>query len=206
MENNINEDQLPEDLDLLAANSPEVTKKINEKLAELESYKAKLIDRANQINIIHESVVVVEKIDLYSLKTWLSLPEENRFDRIRMSFYGRVLKVSNINSGDPVQEEKKKQIAVGDIISFNPDSAYSLNITIPEKLSEIWVIAVDNVLMIDKAIDYDFAKEKSVRDSVVMDYIEARRRAANFMDQHKKLTKPQSPNKGAFGNNIVKLK
>ncbi len=102
------EDQLTVDINE-ANNNPEVNKRINEKLAELAAYKKKLIDRADQIKIIHESVVVVEKIDLYSLNTWLSLPSENRFDRIRMSFYGRVLKISDIDRGDPVQEAKKKQ-------------------------------------------------------------------------------------------------
>jgi len=137
--------------------TPEIQEKLNEMVLELGNKRKILNERADKIEAIHESLVIFEKLDISSLQSWLIIPAQQQERNLVKSFYGRVLNISNIDSADPVLEARKQRLKRDSLISFNPDSAYSLNITLPIPLPEIWVIAVDNILTVDNAIEYESA-------------------------------------------------
>lgn len=137
--------------------TPEIQEKLNAIVLGLENKRKILNERADKIEAIHESLVIFEKLDVSSLQSWLIIPAQQMERNMVKSFYGRVLNISAIDSADPVLESRKRRLKRDSIISFNPDSAYSLNITLPIALPEIWVIAVDNILTVDNAIEYESA-------------------------------------------------
>ncbi len=137
--------------------TPEIQEKLNELVLELGNKRKILNERADKIEAIHESLVIFEKLDISSLQSWLIIPAQQMERNMVKSFYGRVLNISGIDSADPVLEARKRRLKRDSLISFNPDSAYSLNITLPIALPEIWVIAVDNILTVDNAIAYEDA-------------------------------------------------
>ena len=116
---------------------------------DLKKYQEKMdaMDaRVAQMNLVHEDLIIVERIEDEKLMTPLYLDEKAKAMRIHSSFYGRLIEWSRINTGDPVQEEKRSLLKKNQILSFNPDSAYSLNIT---NYPEVWVIGLNNILVID---------------------------------------------------------
>lgn len=165
----------------------EMREKVEREIAKIDSYGKALLDRVAKIELIHESLVVVEKIDVRSMKSILFFVENSKFDRLKNSYYGRILKVSGVDSGEEVIENKKKIIAVGDIVSFNPDVGYSLNIIVPEEMPEIWVISVDNILTIDKAFDPVEAKKKTIVANVLIERKNAEIQREALRREEKKL-------------------
>ena len=134
-----------------------------EVIAEIETMKKReveLLKRTELIEGINENLVIIQRIDFKQSMSFLTIDQRARMDRLRESWYGKVLLVSPTDSQDAVMEFKKKKIAVGDVISYNPESAYSLNIA---DHSEIWVIHIDNVLIIDRGYDPIKAKEAALK-------------------------------------------
>jgi len=148
---------------------PEVQTQIEEELNKMEAHYQALISRVNLMQLIHEDLIIVQKIDVRSLQTALHLPDTASFDRLRLSCYGKVLKISQVDSNDEVKEAKKNKVKVGDYVSFNPESAYSLNITVPVDMPEIWVLSIENILVVDSGFDSTVAKKKSVEFRVMME-------------------------------------
>jgi len=122
--------------------------------------KQKTLERAEKVLIVHEDLIVVERLDVKILSTWLVTDPAADKENQRNSWYARVLKVSNVNSQDSVKELKKTLLKPGDIVSVNPDVPYSLNI---KDHYEIWVLSVDNVLGVDTGFDPDKMMEENLR-------------------------------------------
>jgi signal peptidase I len=112
-----------------------------------------IFERAQEVDIIHENLVVVQKIDIVARKTTLVMDARANVNRLGHSYYGKILKISDVDTEDSIAERKKTILKVGDIVQFNPQSGYSLNIITPEDFPEIWIIGVDNILCRDTAVD-----------------------------------------------------
>lgn len=131
----------------------------DQEIEALEKRNAEIIERVNQLDILHEDVIIINRHD-NDVVSFLALDELNREGRRRSSWYGTVIKVTDIDCGDDVREKKKKEIKAGDVIIFNPESAYSLNIA---KYPEIWILHIDSVLMRDKGFNYLEAKKENIK-------------------------------------------
>lgn len=108
--------------------------------------------RVSQLRIIHEDVIIINRLDNLETLTFLAVAEKTRNGYQKDSWYGKVLKISEVGSGDTVRDQKKAELLkVGDIVSFNPDSAYSLNVA---NFKEIWILHVDNILVVDLEYNY----------------------------------------------------
>lgn len=154
---------------MMAELEQEDKSEIDQKLSQVEKYTQELIDRVAKMKIVHEGLVVVERIDIQQYRTILFLPEVARQSRIQSSVYGRVLGVSNNPSHDVIQEEKKTQLSIGDIVQFNPDAAYSLNVTTPKNYPEIWCVHIDNILLRDFGFDFMKAKRETLEYYSIME-------------------------------------
>lgn len=121
--------------------------------AELDAYKNELKsvqDRADLIEPWHEDIVLIDRIDVKKLRTFLHVDEAANKDRIRESWYGRVLKVSDRDTGDDIKNAKKSGLKVGSMVSFSTETPYSLNI---EGFYSIWVLSIENIIAVDHAFD-----------------------------------------------------
>lgn len=147
----------------------EVERAIEKEFSNFEGDQAALIERVSKMTLIHESLVVIERLDVRANDTFLHVPEEARLSRIKTSYYGRVLGISQVDSGDEVQALKKTMVKINDIVSFNPDSAYSLNVVVPQDMPEIWVVGIDNILMVDNGFDPIKARKKAITTRVLED-------------------------------------
>lgn len=167
---------------------------VDSEVAKIDGYSQALLDRVGKIDLIHEDLIIIEKIDVRSMKSLIFMVENSRFDRLKNSYYGRILKISEMDSMDEVKEAKKKRLKVGDIITFNPDVGYSLNVIVPEEMPEIWVIGVENVLGRDNGFNPMEAKRKTIIANVTI----ARRNAAiqqeELRKEHERLRRAGSPN------------
>lgn len=111
-------------------------------------------DRANKIKVFHEDAVLFHRIDTKELATWLFTDSEARAkkDNVRLSWYGKVLQISPLPHPDEFIEFKKKSLKVGDIITFNSDTPFSLNI---DGFYEIWILSINNILGLDENFDIE---------------------------------------------------
>jgi len=132
---------------------------LNKEIQELEEREVAIKERLAQMNILHEDIVVINRHDMDTV-SWLDMDERNREGRRRSSWYGTVLAISSVDCGDDVREGKKKKLKVGDVVIFNPESAYSLNVA---KFPEIWVLHVDSILMVDNGYNYMEQKKENLR-------------------------------------------
>ena len=107
--------------------------------------------RIAELKITDEKAIIVERIDLKKIGTFLHTDPAASRDNIRTSWYGRILAISDVDSGDPITETQKKNLKVGDCVLYNPDVAFSLNL---DSFYEAWVIGVMNVICIDTKFDY----------------------------------------------------
>jgi hypothetical protein len=109
-------------------------------------------ERVKKIIPIHEDEVIIERIDMKELSTFLSMDPRAEKDRIRASWYGRILRISDVEGDFPVREKKKEMLRqqMGKVINYNPDSSYSLNVS---GFYGIWVLSIDNVMNVDEEID-----------------------------------------------------
>lgn len=120
----------------------------------------KIMERAKLIIPISENVVVVQRIDMKKVSTFLHTDGNAAKDNIRTSVYGKILHISDVDTGDDIKELKKKLIKVGDYIRFNPEAAYHL--AIPD-FYELWCIGIDNVIDVDMGFNYQNLYEESLR-------------------------------------------
>jgi|SRR3990167_636111 len=151
------------DISELEVNEGDIEVRVKEELAKVDGRRAAIRERVAKMKLIHEDLIVIEKIDVQSMQSFLSLDANTRFERIRTSYYGFVLATSMVDTLDALKETKKGLINVSDVVSFNPDSAYSLNVTVPDDMPEIWILSVENILLVDHGFDPVKAKENSVR-------------------------------------------
>ena len=134
-------------------------KSLEQQIKELEDREAAIKERVAQMNIIHEDIIVINRHDM-DIFSWLDMDERGREGRRRSSWYGTIIAVSTVNCGDDVREGKKKIFKSGDVVVYNPESAYSLNVA---KFPEIWVLHVDSILMKDNAYDYIEQKKDNLK-------------------------------------------
>jgi hypothetical protein len=118
--------------------------------------------RAEALELVHEEGIIVEKINLQDLSTSLLTPSRGRNDQYRLSYYGRVIRVSEVGTGDDVKDLKKRKVSKGDYIIFNPEAAWSLNINFPQEFPEIWLLSIENILVVDKAFKPIEIKKQSL--------------------------------------------
>lgn len=131
--------------------------------AEIEALHARMKDvkeRNDKTVSINEHIVTIIRLDDIKTTTFLELAERSISDRRRSSWYGYILEISDTPTGDDIMEVKKKKLKVGDIVIFNPESAYCLNIA---EYDELWILHIDNILKIDTAYDYMKAREENIR-------------------------------------------
>lgn len=171
--------------------SDEVERAIEKEFSNFAQDQAALVERVMKMNLIHESLVVVERLDIRANDTFLYVPEQVRQSRLRLSYYGRVLGISMMDSGDEIQEQKKKILKLNDIVSFNPDSAYSLNVVVPKDMPEIWVVGVDNILMIDNGFDPIKARKKAITARVMEEKRRQNQNSKVFAEANKKAIEEQ---------------
>ena len=117
-------------------------------------------ERVKTLDIIHEHIVVIHRLENIEILTFLHMAETTLSQRRRSSWYGQILNISQVDCGDSIIEGKKQKIKIGDIVSFNPESAYSLNIA---GFEEIWILHIDNILVVDTSYDYIKAKQDNVK-------------------------------------------
>lgn len=124
--------------------------------------REKLVEeRVKSLRIVSEDIVVIHRHEGIDTLTFLELTEQSITGRRRSSWYGRILKVSPTDCGDSVREGKKKHsVKIGDVAVFNPESAYSLNIA---GFEEIWILHIDNILVIDESYDYKAQKLRNAQ-------------------------------------------
>lgn len=146
-----------------------VQARIKEEIGKMDARNEAIQARVNQMRIVHEDIVVVQKVDVISIKTFLHFGDPLRNQNIRTSWYGIVRKVSDVPSGDDVKEFKKGMLKIGDFISFNPDASYSLNVIVPEDMPEIWIVGIESVLKIDDGFDPVMAQKKTIESKVIME-------------------------------------
>lgn len=122
-----------------------------------------LIDeRVAKIRLTHEDIILIERLDHRKWRsTIISDPYADKV-RMRTSWYGRILKVSEIPDViNELKEHKKGLVKPGQIISYNPDAAFSLNI---DGFEELWVLSIENILIEDLGFDYLKAVEVCARN------------------------------------------
>lgn len=103
-------------------------------------------DRISKMVSVPDDLVLVRRYDQKLFETFLSIDPKADKDRIRTSWYGRILLISPSNCDNIEFENRKKLVNQNDIIIYNPDTAYSLNL---KDFPEIWVISILNILIID---------------------------------------------------------
>jgi len=123
---------------------------------EFKEYKLRqdeITQRAASLNIIHEDSLVVQRLDIN--KFYTPLTSDPAGDKIRKheSWYARVLFISPIFCGDDIRENKKKLVKINDVIIYNSEVPYSLNIKGFEY--DIYVMHVNNIICIDRQFDCD---------------------------------------------------
>lgn len=109
-------------------------------------------ERAKTLRIVHEAMIIVERIDMEKLSTWLALDGQADEDRIRESFMGRVVAISECPCDEVVNWQKTHAVKIGDVVNYVPDSAYSLNV---EDEYALWGMRIDNILIVDTTINYE---------------------------------------------------
>ncbi len=130
-----------------------------EALERMQARSKAIDDRVALLDIIHEQVIIFERVDTVTASTFLHTDPRSARDRLRMSWYGRVVKVTDVESNDIITEAKKKLIKKDDIISFNPETGYSLNVA---GFDEIWIVGTENVLVVDRGFNPMKAKEAAI--------------------------------------------
>lgn len=130
-----------------------------EEMDKLAKREREVLERVAQLAIQHEDVVVIHRHENIDTLTFLEVTEKTISGRRRSSWYGKILKISPVDSGDDVREKKKKDIKEGDIVIYNPESAYSLNIA---GFEEIWILHLDNILVTDAGYDYVATKKANL--------------------------------------------
>lgn len=150
--------------DKLASMEDEIKAKIEknfqEKIGKIKQRKSDIDKRVASLRMIHENMVIIERLDNKKFDTVLAADPKGEKKRVRTSWVGRIVRISDIDSFDDLIEMKKKLVKVDEIIYYNPDSAYSLNI---KDFEEVWVIAVNNILNVDEDFDLDARLEKNLR-------------------------------------------
>ncbi len=166
---------------------PEIVRQVDEALSKMDDEFQKRDDRVGQMDLIHEDLVVVDKIDARSMMTFLHLAQKDKEAAVRTSYYGRIIAISKTDSGDDIKEMKKRQLAPGDVISFNPDSGYSLNIIVPEDMPTIWVLSIDNVLVRDRGFNLVTSRKKTVIADIVIARVRQHQATIAMEAAHRKL-------------------
>jgi hypothetical protein len=131
-----------------------------ETINEMKEREAQIYKRCDSLFPINENVVCIYRIDIKQSSTFLITDSNADRDRIRESWYGKVVLVSDVSSGDDIIDLKRKLLKRGDVITYNPESAYSLNVA---EFPEIWVLHINNVLFIDNGYDPILAKEAALK-------------------------------------------
>jgi len=150
-----------EELEIYNKLDSDKKKIIEEKLQAIDDNFKVLVERAKQFDIIHEDVVVIEKLDIASIRSTRIYTAPQQADtRIRMSYYGRILSIAHLHQADELQEEKKKNLKVGDIVTFNPEAAYSLNVLIPKNEPSIWILGINAIIARDNAFNMEQCLKK----------------------------------------------
>lgn len=127
-----------------------------DELEEIKQRSKAIDERVAKMQLFHEDIIIVERIDVQASKTFLAVDPRASMQRVRTSWYARVVAISERASGDSIKEEKKKSLKIGSIVSYNPEAAYSLNI---DEFPEIWCMSIECVLMVDYGFDPVSAKK-----------------------------------------------
>lgn len=137
-----------------------VDAKVKEEMDKVRAREEAIKQRCAELKIIHEHIIVIQRMDNIDTLTFLAVAEKSIEQRRRSSWYGKIIVISPVDCGDDVIEKKKALMAPGDFVSFNPETAYSLNIA---GFEEIWILHVDNVLVVDTVYDYLKAREENLK-------------------------------------------
>lgn len=166
-----------------------IDREVRETMEKLAQRNKEIDERVAKFKCIHEDIVYIHRYDNIKVLTFLAQAESVTQHRLRTSWYGRVIAISDRDCGDAIRQQKKVDLKKDDVISFNPDAAYSLNVA---GFEEIWIVHIDSVLHIDTGFDY----MKSMRENAekLAEIIRARkaqemsmmnaRAKANLIDKH----------------------
>lgn len=128
-------------------------------IAKIEQRREEVEKRMANIKVFHEHIIAIHRLEQQEILTFLELAETSIAQRRRASWYGEVIAVSNRDCGDDILEKKKKDLKVGDVVCFNPESAYSLNVA---EFEEIWILHLDNILCIDYGFNLLEARKENL--------------------------------------------
>lgn len=137
-----------------------IDERVKAEMEKLFDREREIRQRAEGLKIKHEDVIMIHRLENIDTLTFLDLAEKSVAQRRRSSWYGKILKVSEVDSGEEVKEKKKESLKRGDIVSFNPESAYSLNVA---GFEEIWILHIDNILVTDENYDYIRARKENLQ-------------------------------------------
>ena len=109
--------------------------------------------RVNSLILLHQNIGVIHRYANYE-ESPLAKPSGSEMSNRRNSWVGKILRVSDVDSGDDIIEYKKNLMRehIGKTVVFNPESAYSLNI---KDFPEIWVMHIDGFLCFDEEFKYE---------------------------------------------------
>lgn len=170
---------------------------MEKEIQEMFDEKEKIDSRSNDLKIVHEDIVLIERLnygDLFSSVFTLSdsvasydratgqtRHVNTKEARLKDSWLARVIKTSTTISMLDVVESKKKTIAKDDIIYINSESAYGLNVRHAETFlkdidvyGRIWAVSINNVLHVDEAFNFYKVKEALIRGRHVQSLESAR--------------------------------
>ena len=117
-------------------------------------------ERVAKLDLKHEHLVIIHRYEGLGVLTFLEQTETMIGERRRQSWYGRVIAVSKVDSGDDIIEKKKRDLIINSVVNFNPDSAWSLNIA---GFEEIWCLHIDNIIVCDNEYNYIEYKKENMR-------------------------------------------
>ena len=122
--------------------------------------------RAEQLKIVHEDSVVVQRLDINKLYTPIAMDPAGDKMRKHESWYARVLFISEVDCGDDIKEKKKKLIKLNDIVIYNAEVPYSLNLRWYEY--DIYVMHINNVICVDSWFDCDRLYRENLEKKIGM--------------------------------------
>ena len=123
-----------------------------------------LEETANKLEPVHDDLILIEKLDQRHIQSaFTAVMQADTRHQIRISEMGRVISISTVNTPDEEVLAMRDRIKVGDIVRFNGEAAYCLNIWGAEN---IWLISCRSILFIDRKIDFNAEVERVTKKTI----------------------------------------
>ncbi len=123
-----------------------------------------LEETANKLEPVHDDLILIEKLDQRHIQSaFTAVMQSDVRHQIRISEMGRVISISKVNTPDEEVMAMRERIKIGDIVRFNGEAAYCLNIWGAEN---IWLISCRSILFIDHKINFNAEVERVTKKTI----------------------------------------